>query len=643
MPILTSPGVAIQEKDYSQIVAFGAIGAAALAGEFSCGPIHQPVLLTTPDDLELYFGKPTETNYKEWYCAWNFLQYASKLWVTRIKPTNVSNAVTTPASSTFKGTFSATTAYTLGDIVIGSNGKYYRATVTDTDVGDDPVVSGASGSADNSWAVLGIEALNAGEFEMISDLSKTQAGQLIAKAPGAIGNGLEVFIVDSATWTDFNSDNYKSEGKRIASYMRTGAPNTSSFVVTAANNDAANDEVHVVVVDKTGIITGVAGRIIELWEGLSKCSNATDYLGRPIFYKTFLNMYSEWVYFGSFPQNLSSGADEVSWGVDSSSVPAGKSFKTLTTLVDSTFTGGNDGSLKSLDKIDALKTGYDFYVNKEEYDVSYFITVDYDVTVQKYVAQSIAEVRRDSIAFISPHDDGVPFLNKSSIVQDLLTYRGTTLNLNSSYAVLDSGYKYQYDGYNKKYRWVPLNGDIAGLCSRLDAEYEAWFSPGGFTRGQIKNCLKLSSNLPQAARDQLYPKQVNAVVSFPAKGVVLFGDRTMQSKTSAFQSIHIRKLFIILEKAIEDSAKYQLFELNNTNTRNRFVGMVEPFLRSVQSREGLDDFRVVCNASNNPDDAVARGEFTADIYVKPLYSIQFIILNFVATKSSIQFNTSVAI
>jgi len=223
-------------------------------------------------------------------------------------------------------------------------------------------------------------------------------------------------------------------------------------------------------------------------------------------------------------------------------------------------------------------------------------------------------------------------------VTDLLNYRNVTLNSNSSYGVMDSGYKYQFDGYNQKYRWVPLAADVAGLCARNDSDFESWVSPGGFTRGQIKNVRKLSSVLSQADRDLLYPKQINAVVSFPGKGTVLYGDRTMQSKPSAFQSIHIRRMFIIVEKAIEESAKYQLFELNNKTTRNLFKGMIEPFLQSVKARDGLSDYAVVCDEKNNPDDVVASGQFVADIYIKPLYSIQWVVLNFVALKSSVQFN-----
>ncbi len=587
MPILRSPGVAIVEKDYSSVVSFVSTGAAALAGEFKLGPINQPILISSVDELEGYFGKPTDANYKEWFVAWNFLQYSSALWLTRIKATGVLNACA------LAGSVSAGIAVDNSDVYLAS-----------------------------------------------SSASLIAAGEFICKQPGSIGNALKVVVVDNDNWTAFVADATQiSEGKHLKEYIKTGQPNTSEFVALNAGNAAAMDEMHVIVIDVTGAITGVAGRILEIWEGLSKCADATDYLGRNIYYANFVNQYSNWLYWGNHPSTVGA-TGTLNWGIVAAAATTG-TFKEMATFYAESFESGVDGSLDAAAKIAALQSSYALLRNKEQYDIAYFPTVDYAPEVVEYVVQSVCEVRKDAIAFVSANNAGAPFANKATLVTDLSTFRDVTLNVNSSYAVLDSGYKYQFDGYNQKYRWVPLNGDIAGLCSRMDNEQESWFSPGGFARGQIKNVIKLSSVLDQADRDVLYPKQVNPVVAFPGKGTVLFGDRTMQSKNSAFQSYNIRRLFIILEKSIEDAAKYQLFELNSPATRARFRGMIEPFLISVMARDGLADFKVVCDSSNNTDEVAARGEFVADIYIKPLYSIQYVVLNFVATKSSVQFNQSI--
>jgi hypothetical protein len=639
MPILTSPSVVVTEKDYSQVIPFQATGEGAIVGMFSHGPILQPVLVTTPDELEAIFGKPTDENAKTWYTAWNFLQYSGNLWVTRAKKEDTMNAVPTPTAGVLKGVWNSGTAYVANDIVIGSDGRYYMATITDADLGDDPTIPLGQGASDNAWALLGIEILNDEDYLLKTPQALAAAGTFIAKQPGNIGNNLQIYVIDEGNYAAFDTDTYMSEGRRIVDYFKTGKPTTTSSMYEKFG-DNKKDELHIVVVDRTGLITGVPGRIIEMWEGLSKATDSIDYLGRNIYYPNFVNNFSKWIYWGAHSTQLSSGVNAQNWGLPSTSVALDTyNFKTFTAVESVVFTAGNDGVLTQLELEDALITGYELFSDSAKYSISYLMTVDYSVTVVLYVINSIAEFRKDCIVFVSANDEGVPFTNRTTLVTDLTTYRDTTLNVNSSYAVLDSGYKYQFDGYNQKYRWIPLNGDTAGLCARLDVESESWMSPAGFTRGQIKNVIKLSTTLNQQVRDKLYPKQINAIVSFPGKGTVLFGDRTMQSKTSAFQSIYIRRLFIILEKAIKEAAIYQLFELNNVGTRNRFVGMIEPFLRSVQARDGLAEFKVICDSTNNSDESIARGEFVADIYIKPIYSIQYVVLNFVATKSSVQFNT----
>jgi phage tail sheath protein FI len=252
-------------------------------------------------------------------------------------------------------------------------------------------------------------------------------------------------------------------------------------------------------------------------------------------------------------------------------------------------------------------------------------------------AVSIAESRKDCVVFLSP--DITDVVNVSTAVQasNVVDFRNNQINVNSSYAVLDSGWKYQYDRYNDKYRWVPLNGDIAGLCARTDTVSEPWFSPGGFNRGQIRNVVKLAFNPSKTDRDTLYKAGVNPVVAFPGQGTVLFGDKTLQTKPSAFDRINVRRLFIVLEKAIATASKFQLFEFNDPFTRAQFRNLVEPFLRDVQGRRGITDFKVVCDETNNTGDVIDRNEFRADIYIKPARAINFISLTFVATRSGISF------
>jgi phage tail sheath protein FI len=266
------------------------------------------------------------------------------------------------------------------------------------------------------------------------------------------------------------------------------------------------------------------------------------------------------------------------------------------------------------------------------------MTSDWSVETVHY-AVGIAESRKDCIVFVSANDDGVPFLDKTTAVTDVQTFRDITLNVNSSYAFLDSGYKYQFDGYNQKYRWIPLNADIAGLCARTDFTNDPWFSPGGFSRGQIKNVVRLAYSPDETARDLLYMQNVNPVVSFRGEGTILYGDKTLQNTpNSSFDRINVRRLFITLQKAIAKAAKSQLFEFNDEFTRAQFKSIVEPFLRDVQGRRGITDFLVVCDETNNTGEVIDSNRFVADIYIKPARSINFITLNFIATKTGVAFS-----
>jgi phage tail sheath protein FI len=283
--------------------------------------------------------------------------------------------------------------------------------------------------------------------------------------------------------------------------------------------------------------------------------------------------------------------------------------------------------------------GFALFANAELYDVSLIPLGKASSTVAEYVINNVAETRLDCVAFISPEDDATGDIivgSTSENIDALVAYRDALPS--SSYAVLDSGYKYQYDRYNDKYRYVPLNGDVAGLCARTDYTNDPWWSPGGLNRGQVKNVVKLAVNPGKTERDTLYKAGVNPVVNFPGQGTVLFGDKTLLAKPSAFDRINVRRLFIVLEKAIATAAKYQLFEFNDSFTRAQFTNLVTPFLRDVQGRRGLTDFRVSCDDTNNTGEVIDRNEFVADIYIKPNRSINYITLNFIAARSSVSFD-----
>jgi len=284
---------------------------------------------------------------------------------------------------------------------------------------------------------------------------------------------------------------------------------------------------------------------------------------------------------------------------------------------------------------DDLIRGYDFFKDPEIVDISLVLAGATSQTVATHLISNIAEARKDCLVFLSPRRDDV--VDQAGSERANITTFRNLLN-SSSYAVMDSAWKYQYDKYNDVYRYIPMNGDTAGLCVRTDTERDPWFSPAGFNRGQIKNVIRLSFNPTKAERDELYKIGVNPVVTFPGEGTILFGDKTLLAKPSAFDRINVRRLFIVLEKAIAKAAKFSLFEFNDEFTRAQFVALVEPFLRDVQGRRGIFDFRVVCDETNNTGEVIDRNEFIGDIYIKPARSINFIQLNFVAVRTGVAFD-----
>jgi len=435
-----------------------------------------------------------------------------------------------------------------------------------------------------------------------------------ARFPGVLGNSLKVSLADGASYA----------GWAYASQF-TASPNTSTYVASKGNSNA-NDEMHIVVVDEDGLFSGTANTVIEKYAFVSKASDAKDDSGNSNYYKNVIAAQSQYIHWLAHPAsaNLGSGT---SWG----SVANNSAFKTTTANLTFSLSGGTDGNIGT----SQITSGWDLFKNSESVDISLCVTGTGNSTIATYVISNIAESRKDCVAFISPTKASV-VNNPTGEAAAAVTFRNSLTS--SSYAVIDSGYKYQYDKYADLYRWIPLNGDIAGLCVRTDNERDPWFSPGGLNRGVIKNVVKLAWNPTKTERDTLYVTGINPVVSFPGEGTVLFGDKTMLAKPSAFDRINVRRLFITLEKAISRAARFSLFEFNDQFTRAQFVAIVEPFLRDVQGRRGITDFRVVCDETNNTGQVIDSNQFIGDIYIKPARSINFIQLNFVAVRTGVSFN-----
>ena len=436
-----------------------------------------------------------------------------------------------------------------------------------------------------------------------------------------------------------------------ADSFNQGAPGTSA---TAAAADLSNDEIHVAIIDEDGDWTGKVGEVIESWANLSVMADAKSPDGENVYYKNFLNVNSNYVWWvehpvinsvntaGSANQITSSTKTWIAWGVSKTTAAGltntggdGTEFWSGSKPLSVSFIGGTNGS--ALVNADIIR-GYDKMKSAEDVDVSLITTSAHGSTVVRHAINQIAESRKDCLVFFSPEKTDVVGVTSSSVATDNVTDYRDTVNMNTSYAVMDSGWKYMYDKHNDKFRFVPLNGDIAGLCARTDQLRDSFFSPAGFTRGQIQGVVKLAFNPKKAERDKLYAAGVNPIVSFPGEGVIMFGDKTQLTKPSAFDRINVRRLFITLEKAIANAAKFQLFEFNDEFTRSQFVSIVEPFLRDIQGRGGIQDFSIVCDASNNTSQVVDSNSFRGDIFVKPSRSINFIQLNFVAVRSGVSFS-----
>jgi phage tail sheath protein FI len=500
-----------------------------------------------------------------------------------------------PDSNTF------TSFYTASNFLsYGSNLKIVRS-----------VGAGARNAVDNGTA---ISILNETDYNQNhSDGSGSQF--FAAKYPGTLANGIRVEICDANT-TVFGTWAYKNQFDSF--------PETSDYASLQVSALTSYDEMHIVVLDSTGKLTGTANTVLEKYGFVSKASDAKNNDGSSNYYKDVINDKSKYLWWLKHP---TIGTD---WGTTVATQGAA-GFEISSSIIQYTLIGGEDSAPISAN----VQTSFALFNNSDSVDISLLMAGPHtDSTIFDNLI-SLVETRKDCMLFASPPSTTV-IDNVGSGSTDLETLTNSLAR--SSYAVMDSAWKYQYDKYNDVYRWVPLNGDIAGLCARTDLQRDPWFSPAGLNRGQIKNVVKLSWNPTKAERDTIYKAGINPVVTFPGEGTILYGDKTFQNRPSAFDRINVRRLFLILEKTIAKAARSTLFEFNDEFTRAQFVNLVEPFLRDIQGRRGIYDYRVVCDTTNNTAEIIDQNQFVGDIYIKPARSINFIQLNFVAVRTGVAFN-----
>jgi len=599
MAFQLSPGVNVTERDLTTIVPAVATTNAAFAGLFQWGPADQRILVDSVNNLISLYGLPDDNNYTFWFTAANFLGYGNSLTIARVTHPDANNAV--PQSG-----------------LTGVGGGVPRAmyvpndTYLDVDGGAGPDLGS---DADTAWC---------------------------AKYPGQLGNSIKLELCGGAASATSGGETMGTFETWSLSGQFNRKASTSAY---AASIGGTADEFHLAVIDEDGLWTGERGSILETFEALSVLRGAVAADGTSIYYKDKINNESKYLAcidvdntnaLAGFTIGFTAGG---STGSAAFAANGEFGFTSGGHFVASLAGGtGAHGASAQVNLFDAGK-GYDLFSDAETFDCSLLLggpigTSTLPAATFGVFLKDIADDRKDCVAFMS-----TPNFN-ANVTEEVkkntaITFRNAIGS--SSYVVIDSGWKYQYDTYNDKYRYIPLNGDIAGLCVRTDITNDPWWSPAGFNRGQIRSVVKLAFNPSLSFRDELYKNNINPVVVFPGEGAVLYGDKTAQAKPSAFDRINVRRLFIVLEKAIATAAKYSLFEFNDSFTRAQFKSLVEPFLRDVQSRRGIIDFRVVCDDRNNTPQVIDSNRFVADIYIKPNRSINFIQLNFIATRTGVSF------
>ena len=658
---LVSPGVEIQERDLTiGSIETVEVNVGAIAGAFAKGPVLKPVRISSEAQLIEQFGEPSDGNATTWWTAASFLQYGGVLDVVRVA---TSGQLTASDDN-------VTSPYTLSIPTVDVYESVY-ATATANPF---------------KWAARnpGVEAnaIKVGIIDKGADVTLTLDGALatptvgtqVSTASGSPNGSKSGFIyewdsannkvslITSDTWTttdviengvtDLNvtakTDWYDSQTAfgNVPWNSISPRPGTSPYV---AERGGANDEMHIVVYDSTGAITGKPNTLLEKFTYVSKSNNAKTSSGSVNYYPTVVQDKSGYVYWGSHENDaydVSANAEITSGANFGGTGNAGSDSTTTFDLFSSNPVNRSYTFVKGAETLSAtsgeILTGLTEFADTETLDIDYLLMGPGDASsktnTQAIAAKvlSVCSGRKDAVGFISPYyGDVVGVTSSATQTQNVVDFYSSMQA--TSFGVFDSGWKYIYDRFADKYRYVPLNGDVAGLCASVTANGTPWFSPAGLNRGAIRGAVKLAFSPTKSERDTLYQKRVNPVTSLPGQGIVLFGDKTALASPSAFDRINVRRLFNVIEKTIGNAAKGVLFELNDEFTRSNFKNVVEPFLRGIQAERGITDFLVVCDSSNNTGAIIDANEFKADFYIKPARSINFITLTFIATRTGVSF------
>jgi hypothetical protein len=720
MPLnLASPGIVVREIDLTiGRVTPSSDKIGAIVAPFAKGPVDSPTLVENENDLLVNFGEPyaTDKHYEHWLTASSYLAYGGSLRVVRANdnhlrngfvPTTIGAASSVKIDSLDHYNILGYDESTLTGVVVsarnpGSWSNGIKVAIIDSKA--DQILAGLSTSAEIpniavgygvTQSVVGRVNPGAGSTSVldgylkgiITEISGTNVSVKVLSHVSAAGTEIEVDYQQSGIYAFSSSGSVAihTNGQNVA-YGSTSytsrldwfdqqtlgltststiswnniapRPGTSEY---AAARNSRFDEVHVVVVDALGTVTGNAGTILEKHLALSKASDAEFSVGNPSYWRKYLANNSEYIFALNSPTGIVTTGyssefnleSDVGWNQGADGITfaaAGSSTNTLVGGLDYNGQSGitTSGSLTAT--LAELSDGYDLFENTENFKVDFLLmgSASYNINDAQALANkliSVAELRKDAVAFISPYrgsalsdtssQTAVTVKSAADITDNLIEFYAPITS--STYAVFDSGYKYMYDRFSNTFRYVPLNGDIAGLCARNDINNFAWYSPAGTSRGAILNAVKLAYNPSKTQRDRLYSNRINPVIFSPGAGIILFGDKTGFGKSSAFDRINVRRLFIYLENAISQAAKDALFEFNDEITRTNFVNTVEPFLRDIQAKRGIFDYVVICDETNNTAAVIDNNEFIADIYIKPARSINFIGLNFIATKTGVDF------
>ena len=635
-----SPGIVLKERDLSNVVVTGALQiTAAVASSFAKGPVGKIVNINSQKELVTVFGTPVDANADDWHIASEFLSYGGRLAVVRANTAGLKNAGSTTgvlvkSDEDFESgaggsqAFVARTAGTWGN----------SATVVVVDRGADQYVTfdAAFASAPAADSTLTFDSGKTGKVLSVSGNTVAvvldDPTDLIAAGDGIAGAGAasaDLTVTAVQNW--YLNTEIGSTGIKLSAIGPR--PGTSQF---AADRGISYDEVHVAVIDTTGDISGTANTILERLTYLSKLSDATGAQGEKVYYKDVINEQSTQIFNGAHPAEV---IDGLNWGQASTGLSGALGLVGLHT---DALTGGVDDYTYSGAEI---SDAYDLFSDTEEAEIDFVLmggpmALESDTKIKANKVVAIAAARKDCVAFVSPHKGNQIGTGGAltAIQQRDNTIAFFSTITSTSYAVFDSGYKYFYDRFTDKYRWLACNGDVAGLCVSTSATLDDWYSPAGVNRGSLRNAVKLAYNPNKADRDELYQNRINPIVSFPGQGVTLFGDKTALASPSAFDRINVRRLFLNVEKRAGELAKQVLFEQNDETTRASFSSALNSYLNEVQARRGVTDYLVVCDESNNTPEVIDRNEFVAEIYIKPTRSINFITITFTATKTGVSFS-----